>query len=146
VGGAIVLASLLPGLRDVRTPLTVGYLWLIALWLWLPGWIPVTPPGDGGAIDRMFRLGGLVERAGVLAAVSLSAYVLGVLLTLSERNRVVRRLQLLGRNPEARSTRQEYARFLSASGDELEDLDEERWNRELLGYRRVTARHSDRDY
>jgi hypothetical protein len=28
-----MLSSILPGLRDVRVPLTAGYLWLLGLWL-----------------------------------------------------------------------------------------------------------------
>jgi hypothetical protein len=30
-----ILASALPGFRDLRAPLTAGYLWLILLWIWL---------------------------------------------------------------------------------------------------------------
>jgi hypothetical protein len=37
-----LISNLLPGLRDLRTPLAVGYLWLVALWLALHKYLPAS--------------------------------------------------------------------------------------------------------
>ncbi len=76
-----MLASLLPGLRDVRTPLTVGYLWLVASWVWFGGYLPEKRPTDDGVILRLFELSDLFGPGATIAAFSLAAYILGVLLT-----------------------------------------------------------------
>lgn len=81
-----MLASLLPGLRDVRTPLTVGYLWLATFWLiFLPS-IPLTEPGDDGVVKRLFTMGQSVGIGAALAAASFAAYLLGSVLTVSVEN------------------------------------------------------------
>jgi hypothetical protein len=76
-----MLASLLPGLRDVRTPLTVGYLWLFILWLWFADKWPSERPRDDGAIARIFDVQTLLGSSVMIAALSFVAYVLGSLLT-----------------------------------------------------------------
>lgn len=76
-----MLASLLPGLRDVRTPLTVGYLWLVVAWLIWADDVPRQRPDGDGIIARAFDLGELVGPAASIAALSFAAYLLGVLLT-----------------------------------------------------------------
>jgi hypothetical protein len=82
-----MLASLLPGLRDVRTPLVVGYLWLVIGWLiWANDLPRRKPPGDG-LIARIFELSQLLGLTATLAAVSFLAYVLGALLTVPSDNR-----------------------------------------------------------
>lgn len=52
-----MLASLLPGLRDLRTPLAAGYIWLVAVWVALEPRIPNSPDGDSvlGSFDRARR-------------------------------------------------------------------------------------------
>jgi hypothetical protein len=78
-----VLASLLPGLRDLRTPLAVGYLWIVVLWLLLYRWVPTTV-GDAptGPVRALYELGSLLDQAVVLAALSFLAYLLGSMLRL----------------------------------------------------------------
>jgi hypothetical protein len=72
-----MLASLLPGLRDLRTPLTTGYLWLIFLWLWFHDDFPTTEVAASGPLRSLFEVGTLVGATAALAAVSVFAYVVG---------------------------------------------------------------------
>lgn len=77
-----MLASLLPGLRDLRTPLAVGYLWLVTLWLLFHEWVPLTAESaPEGPVQSMYQLGTLSGATVVLAAISLVAYLLGVVVS-----------------------------------------------------------------
>lgn len=76
-----MLASLLPGLRDVRTPLTVGYLYLLGGWLLAADRIPRVRPPEDGLVSRLFDLSTILGPAAVVAALSFGAYVLGALLS-----------------------------------------------------------------
>ncbi|MFC8365513.1 hypothetical protein ACFUIY_37285 [Streptomyces griseorubiginosus] len=75
-----MLANLLPGLRDVRAPLSTGCIWLLALWLILEDRVP-TPQQAHGVWASLYRLGDLMGPAGVLAAGSFLAYLIGAMLT-----------------------------------------------------------------
>jgi hypothetical protein len=75
-----VLASLLPGLRDFRTPLATGYLWVVALWLILHDWVPKTVEQATGPIRSLYELSSLLGTTVTLAAISFVAYLLGVML------------------------------------------------------------------
>jgi hypothetical protein len=75
-----MLANLLPGLRDLRTPLAVGYLWLSALWLLVHAHIPRSIAEASGPLRSFYELGSFVGNAAVLAALSFIAYLLGSLL------------------------------------------------------------------
>jgi hypothetical protein len=77
---SIVLASLLPGLRDLRTPLVTGYLYMFATWLLFGDYL-LPDPGTGVAA-RFYDLSTYVGRSGTLAAVSFASYLLGSLLTI----------------------------------------------------------------
>jgi hypothetical protein len=58
-----MLASLLPGLRDLRAPLAAGYLWLAAGWLYFA---PLLPASVNDA-DRVLKdIIGLLIRAVLL--------------------------------------------------------------------------------
>jgi hypothetical protein len=72
-----VLATLLPGLRAVRAPLAAGYLWLLGLWLIVA---PHLHPADDpdGVVAEIDRLGHAGGRAAVAIAVSIAAYLVGV--------------------------------------------------------------------
>ncbi len=72
------ITQLLPGLRDVRGPLIAGYLWLFAGWLLLAGHLP--DRDAAGVYARSFEVGDVLGRAGLAAAVSIAAYLLGSLL------------------------------------------------------------------
>ncbi|MBA2811459.1 hypothetical protein E0500_029965 [Streptomyces sp. KM273126] len=71
-----MLANLLPGVRELRTPLTVGYLWLISIWLWFHDVLPQRTAAHG-AIGDLFDLVGVLPSASFLAALTFIAYFLG---------------------------------------------------------------------
>ena len=70
-----ILASALPGLRDIRAPLIAGYLWLLF------GWLVVKPePNFTDAKGLMEVLVDLADTVGPLAtaaAVTVAAYLIG---------------------------------------------------------------------
>src|SRR3954469_23060979 len=71
-----VLMNLLPGLRDLRTPLAVGYLWLTALWLVFGNRVP--DPGDAsGLVHDLYRAASAVGTTASLAALTFTAYLMG---------------------------------------------------------------------
>jgi hypothetical protein len=75
-----VLSSLLPGLRDLRTPLAVGYLWMVALWLLLHDKIPKNvAEAPAGPIKSLYELGSLLGIGVVISAISFLAYLLGLM-------------------------------------------------------------------
>ncbi|GAA3827631.1 hypothetical protein ACFS5L_30465 [Streptomyces phyllanthi] len=76
-----VLASLLPGLRDLRTPLTVGYLWLICGWLWFRDALLRRATARGPIAD-LYALDGVLPSATFLAALTFIAYFLGSIVEL----------------------------------------------------------------
>jgi hypothetical protein len=80
-----VLASLLPGLRDLRTPLATGYLWLVTLWLLVHEHLPTSAATASGPTKSLLQLADLVGKATVLAAFSFIAYLVGSILMLSLR-------------------------------------------------------------
>ena len=77
-----MLASLLPGLRDLRTPLTVGYLWLICGWLWFHDALPRRATARGPIAD-LYDLEGVLPSATFLAALTFMAYFLGSIVELN---------------------------------------------------------------
>jgi hypothetical protein len=105
----LMLTSVLPGVRDVRTPLTAGYLWLLSGYLALAPLVDLDPH-HGAARD----LSRLVDRGGEAAtavALSFVAYVVGVLAQGLIRPLLVRattpeliplaRVSLNGQSPQA---------------------------------------------
>lgn len=109
-----MLASLLPGLREVRTPLTVGYLWLLVLWLWFADQIPTERPEGDGLIGRIFDLLAILGPTAGLAAVSFVAFLLGALLTIPTEGRVMQRAFEVAPTAslDVRTTRAEYAQHI----------------------------------
>lgn len=78
-----LLSSLVPGLRDLRTPLAVGYIWIAVLWILSPE-LPSTVTSND-LLNRVSQLGATVGPGGQLAALSFAAYLLGVLLEVVNR-------------------------------------------------------------
>jgi hypothetical protein len=75
-----MLASLLPGLRDLRTPLATGYLWLVVIWLLTHNRLPMTMQQAPAALKPLYQLGSILGATAVLTALSFIAYVTGSLL------------------------------------------------------------------
>jgi hypothetical protein len=73
-----MLANLLPGIRDLRTPLATGYIWLLTFWLWIPTHFKNAAPSTGvpGDIARLAHYSG---RLGIGIALSFTAYLVGIL-------------------------------------------------------------------
>jgi hypothetical protein len=74
-----ILSQLLPGLRDLRTPLAVGYVWLTALYFFLSNQIPEDPSELGGIYREIYRLSHAAGLTATLAAVTFLAYLVGIL-------------------------------------------------------------------
>jgi hypothetical protein len=70
-----MLASLLPGLRELRAPLAAGYLWLVTGWLLFHDRIDA----NADSLIGLDRLRDEFSAAATVAAVSFLAYVLGAL-------------------------------------------------------------------
>lgn len=73
-----MLASLMPGIRDLRTPLAVGYIWLIVFWLWIPASAKLAVPTEG-VLGDLAQLSGYVGVTGLASAASFVAYLVGTL-------------------------------------------------------------------
>jgi hypothetical protein len=73
-----MIASLLPGLRDLRAPLAAGYLLLMAAYIWLAPRLPETADSATGLIADVYAVARLVGVAVSLAAASFVAYMLGI--------------------------------------------------------------------
>jgi hypothetical protein len=76
-----MLASLLPGLRDLRSPLAAGYLWLAAGWLYFAPRLPASVNDVSGALKDIYRVIDASGPVAVGAGVTFVAYMLGILST-----------------------------------------------------------------
>ena len=112
-----MLASLLPGLRDLRVPLTVGYLWLLTLWFWCYGAIPTTRAEATGVVLEAIVLSDLLGPVAGVAAVSFAAYLIGSLVQLPDN--VLERVWWVD-TPDSRGTRIEYEEYLKEIGHQIE--------------------------
>ncbi|MGF9648853.1 hypothetical protein AAIH32_12805 [Pseudarthrobacter oxydans] len=76
-----MLAQILPGFRDFKTPLITGYLWLVVVWI---GFSMPIPSKDvtTGAMGMINWLTGYTSTATILAVLSFVAYVIGILVTI----------------------------------------------------------------
>jgi len=75
-----MLASLLPGFRQVRTPLAVGYSYFIAAWILFGSENVLPDRDDAGLGGKLALLADLVGTGGVLAALAVLAYLFGSVL------------------------------------------------------------------
>lgn len=73
-----MLASILPGLREIRAPLAAGYLWLVTAWLLLHDRVD-TGTDAPGAVEALQELRDAIGVGGVAAAATFVAYLLGAL-------------------------------------------------------------------
>lgn len=79
-----MLAQILPGFRDFRTPLVTGYLWLVVLWVLIGMPLPDKNATQGvmGAINAF---GNFLTPTVYIAVLSFLAYVIGMLLMVDIR-------------------------------------------------------------
>lgn len=73
-----VLVTLLPGIREVRTPLVAGYLWLVVIWLAIEPYLPTRkelPEPLSGVLDCDQAM----RDVGLGAALTFGALLLGML-------------------------------------------------------------------
>ncbi|GLW89379.1 hypothetical protein Aglo03_01950 [Actinokineospora globicatena] len=71
-----MLASTLPGVREVRTPLTVGFVWLLVAWLVVGKDLPKSKPSQA-VLAALWDLGAYVGKGGLLVVASFAAYLIG---------------------------------------------------------------------
>lgn len=78
-----MFASLLPGVRELRVPLTTGYLWLAVIWLYLASDTVISAFKRSDLSESLSLLGtlGLVGSTAGLAALTFTAYVIGIIST-----------------------------------------------------------------
>ena len=70
-----ILASALPGFRDLRAPLIAGYLWLVFLWILIKPDIKTRPPN--GAAAAVYDLAKDAGPIWIGLAVGVAAYLIG---------------------------------------------------------------------
>ncbi|WP_133185588.1 hypothetical protein [Arthrobacter sp. Bz4] len=76
-----MLAQILPGFRDFKTPLITGYLWLVVVWIGFGMPIPSKDESTGG-MGMINWLTGYTSTATILAVLSFVAYVVGILVSI----------------------------------------------------------------
>src|SRR6266508_6193661 len=91
-----MLASLLPGLRDLRAPLSAGYLWLTAGWLYFAPQLPASINDAHGVLKDIYRVVHASSPLAVGAGLTFAAYIVGILSTglLTRLIRVIARTYL----------------------------------------------------
>ena len=72
-----LLASVLPGIRELRGPLVVGYTWLLAIFFIVDGLVSQSDNDSAVQEDTITDLSDLIGRTGVFAVASVAAYLLG---------------------------------------------------------------------
>ncbi len=73
-----MLTALLPGLREIRSAVAAGFLWMLAVWIAL---VDEVPPegGASGVWDELFALRDALSPVGTGVAVTFAAYLIGSL-------------------------------------------------------------------
>lgn len=71
-----MLASVLPGLREIRAPLAAGFVWLAFLWVCLGSQMPSADEATG-LLKRVYDLSAYVGVPSTLAALTFIAYLVG---------------------------------------------------------------------
>jgi hypothetical protein len=73
-----VLTSVLPGLRELRAPLSAGVLWLVAVWFSVEPSVP-DPDEASGILASAYRLAEPLSAVGLGAVLGFAAYLVGSL-------------------------------------------------------------------
>lgn len=118
-----MLAQILPGFRDFRTPLVTGYLWLLSTWILLGKPVPTKDRKDG-LMGTVNALSEYLSPALVLGVLSFVAYIVGMLLMMDTKvvAGVVRRFGWTLRRSVTRSGRARYSFRLNAFVHDYERL------------------------
>jgi hypothetical protein len=78
-----MLSSLLPGLRELRTPLVVGWTWLTAAWIVLGKYL--LHMASIPLVHDIAQLSGLLGQSAIIGVVAFMAYLLGSLIARENR-------------------------------------------------------------
>jgi hypothetical protein len=106
-----MLLNVLPGLRDLRAPLSAGFVWLLALWIIFDRKLQDLAAAQVPPVSSVTSAAHLVGRPGTIAALAFSAYVIGLLsssvtnLAYAIGNWVVARPRLIWISPGGRNYR-----------------------------------------
>ncbi|WTP57638.1 hypothetical protein OHU07_12685 [Streptomyces phaeochromogenes] len=101
-----MLLNLLPGLRELRSPLACGYIWFLTLWFAAGDHLPTRQEADG-PVKAAYDLFDMIGRPAAFACVTFGAYLLGGILEVRPSVRIrgvnlmlriVKRL-VLGKSP-----------------------------------------------
>ncbi|MDI9919347.1 MULTISPECIES: hypothetical protein [unclassified Rhodococcus (in: high G+C Gram-positive bacteria)] len=79
--GSSMLTTILPGLRDLRTPLATGYLWLVAMFMLILGGVLPTREGGLPFVRELYTLSDGVGATAMLGVLTFVAYLIGSVLT-----------------------------------------------------------------
>src|SRR3954463_10203785 len=92
---SLVLTSLLPGFRHLRTPFALGTLCTFQLWILIGDYAPSRSEAQG-FIERVYVLGHVTGRGAVAAAISFLLYLMGDIVRLSSNQmmNILTRLRL----------------------------------------------------
>ncbi|MFJ6163905.1 hypothetical protein ACIQH6_02205 [Micromonospora orduensis] len=74
-----MLANLLPGLRDLRAPLSAGFIWLLAGYLWLAPRLEDAPDQIKSILEDTHKLYNVGGTALLVSACAFTAYLIGIL-------------------------------------------------------------------
>ncbi|GIH48705.1 hypothetical protein SAMN05421833_12035 [Microbispora rosea] len=75
-----MLANLLPGIREIRAPISAGYIWLFFAWLIWARHLP-EPAHAAGLLVDVYRLADSMGESGVGIGLSFLAYMIGIIST-----------------------------------------------------------------
>jgi hypothetical protein len=105
-----VLASLLPGLRELRTPLAIGYLYALALYLFFRDSIPTTAEASGH-LKPLYDVVHWLGKPAALAAGAFLAYLMGSVLQVPAAQVSHWLRTALSKHPHPSSTRERAGRL-----------------------------------
>lgn len=72
----MLISSVLPGLRDIRAPLSAGFLWILVIWLAVRDSVPVESAA-GGVYATGYDFAAILDGAAAGVALTFAAYLLG---------------------------------------------------------------------
>jgi hypothetical protein len=113
-----MLTNLLPGLRELRTPLAVGWTLLAALWVGVGTFLPDKDKATGLLLS-VYRVGNGLGRATVLGTLAFIAYLVGSLAELNAGEWLFRLPGNRGGRASVEAAESHLARRIRSYGQEL---------------------------